>query len=144
MSFKSGILIFIQFSCILFFLIDYPVFAYNYLVIFQLLSFLVAFWGVIVMKFGKFNIQPELKIGTKLVVNGPYKFIRNPMYSGIIFFFLVSVLNHYNFYRMFIFLILILVLSLKIRLEERFLVEKFGKSYLEYKAQTKRFIPFVF
>ena len=55
------------------------------------------------------------------------------------------------FFRHFVFLVAFLILSLlipiflgRIRMEERLLTEQFGDAYREYKASTRKLIPFVY
>jgi len=144
MSVKSAVLVFIQFTSLLFFIADRHLLAYNYLLGIQILGIVVAFWGISTIRKGHFNIQPEVKSNAQLITSGPFKYIRNPMYTGIILFFSVSVSTYFTVYRMMVLLVLITVLLLKIKSEEVFLTQKFGNAYSTYKAQTKRLVPFVY
>lgn len=151
MSNKSKILVFIQFSSFAFFAIAGSLFTNNYWLLLQILGLLLGFWGIIVMKMGNFNIQPEVKHRANLVSKGPYKMIRNPMYSGLLLFFGISVLVNFNWdkitfslIRLTVFGLLLIVLIMKIYMEEQFLTEKFGKDYINYKAKTHRLIPFIY
>ncbi|MFK5890554.1 MAG: isoprenylcysteine carboxylmethyltransferase family protein [Flavobacteriaceae bacterium] len=144
MSVKSAVLVFIQFTSLLFFIADRHLLAYNYLLGIQILGIVVAFWGISTIRKGRFNIQPEVKPNAQLITSGPFKYIRNPMYTGIILFFSVSVSTYFTVYRMVVLLVLITVLLLKIKSEEVFLTQKFGNAYSTYKAQTKRLVPFVY
>ena len=96
------------------------------------------------MKIGNFNIQPEVKANALFRNNGFYKIIRNPMYTGIILFFIASIISNFSYLRLSILTVLIIVLIEKIKLEEKFLSEKFGEIYLEYKKKTYRLIPFFY
>jgi len=144
MSTKSAILVFLQFASFLFFLIDKHLIAHNYLISIQILGIILALWGISTIKKGRFNIQPELSSNAQLITDGPFKYIRNPMYTGIILFFSVSVGIYFTFYRLGVLLLLIAVLLLKIKSEEVFLELKFGSNYKNYKAASKRLIPFIF
>ena len=108
----------------------------------QMSGVLVALWGIATMRLGNFNIQPEVK-SNELVQNGPYRWIRNPMYLGILLLFVPSVLANYTLLRLIALLLLILVLFLKIVREEQFLEASFGEDYSQYKARTKRLLPFI-
>ncbi|WP_457616086.1 methyltransferase family protein [Lutibacter sp.] len=145
MSKKSLILVILQFSSFAFFGLNTHLFAQSsgWLGI-QLIGLGIGLWGIFAMKLGNFNIQPEVKNTAKFITKGPYKIIRNPMYTGIILFFGVSVYCNYTPLRLFVFLILSTVLILKISMEEQFLSKKFGEKYLEYKAKTYRLIPFIY
>jgi len=152
MSRKSLILVIIQFSSFAFFAIVGNLFTINlFWLIIQLLALGLGFWGIIAMRIGNFNIQPEIKQHANMVSSGPYKIIRNPMYSGLIIFFCVSVIVNFdvkNLYfsnlRLLIFIILTTVLNLKIYMEEQFLTDKFGDEYLKFKENTYRLIPFIY
>ena len=144
MSKKSYILVIIQFSCFAFFLFSKNLIANNFLVIFQITGFVLSTLGVLAMKIGNFNIQPEVKVNALFRNSGSYKIIRNPMYAGIILFFLASIISYFSFLRLSILTVLIIVLLEKIKLEEQFLSEKFGEIYLEYKKNTYRLIPFFY
>jgi len=144
MSVKSAVLVFIQFACLSFFVTDRHLLAHNLLLSIQILGIGVAFWGISTIRKGRFNIQPEVKHSAQLITSGAFKYIRNPMYTGIILFFSVSVSTYFTVYRLAVLLLLITALLLKIKSEEVFLTQKFGIAYSTYKAQTKRLVPFVF
>ncbi len=144
MSQKSKILVFLQFAIMGFFVLDGSFQSKPILLIIQIIALIIALWGILVMQFGKFNIQPEVKENANLNKKGPYKIIRNPMYIGIILFFGAAVIGHFTFVRILLFFILTFVLLTKIEMEERFLEQKFGAEYIQYKKQTYRLIPFVF
>lgn len=144
MSFSSKILIIIQFFCLGFLLLRLNIPTLGFFIFFQILGIGLSLWSVVVMGIGRFNIQPELKDSSLLIRKGPYKLIRNPMYTGLILFFGVSVYKALNLWNLLIFMLLVLVLLLKIQMEEKYLEERFGDQYLAYKKRTKRLIPYLF
>jgi protein-S-isoprenylcysteine O-methyltransferase Ste14 len=144
MSKKSKIFVFIQFACFTYFIFSDGLIAKNIWIIIQGLGFVISVWGVFAMKIGNFNVQPEVKPTAKLVTNGPYKIIRNPMYVGLILFFGTSVLYNFSYFRLFVFTLLVFVFLEKINLEEQFLTEFFNEKYAIYKKNTYRLIPFVY
>ncbi|MCB0729194.1 MAG: methyltransferase [Ignavibacteria bacterium] len=107
-----------------------------------ILSLLIGFWAIVEMKF-RFNIFPALLSNSSLVTSGPYRFIRNPMYTSIIFMMLILLINDFSYPRLIIWIFLILIFIAKINIEEKILLKEFT-SYPEYKAKTKRLIPFIF
>ena len=107
-----------------------------------ILSLLIGFWAIVEMKF-RFNIFPALLSNSSLVTSGPYRFIRNPMYTSIIFMMLIMIINNFSYTRLLIWIFLILIFLAKINIEEKILLKEFT-SYPEYKAKTKRLIPFIF
>lgn len=144
MSKKSMILIFIQFTCFAYFLFDNNLLANNYLIALQFIGFVVAIWGVIVMKIGNFNVQPEVKMNAQFITKGPYKIIRNPMYCGLILFFSINIISNFSFFSFGILSILIITFLTKINMEEDFLSQRFGEKYETYKKKTYRLIPYVY
>jgi protein-S-isoprenylcysteine O-methyltransferase len=144
MSNRSKILVILQFLCFIFFLIQGNIFASGIFLVIQILGFILCFWSILVMRIGHFNVQPEVKKNAVFVNSGPYRFIRNPMYAGLIIFFGAGVLHSFQMMKFLVFLLLLLVFLLKISLEEKFLAKQFGEKYIAYKKKTKRLVPYLF
>ena len=102
----------------------------------------IGLWAVLTMRFGNFNIQPLPKAEAKLVTSGPYRFIRHPMYSAVLVGMLGVALNSNSWLAYIIWLILLLDLSIKLRFEEKLLIERFPE-YREYMKRTSRLLPFL-
>ena len=144
MSNQSKALIIIQFSCLAYLVLFTSIIGQGILLAVQLFGFIVSFWAVIMMRLGNFNIQPEVKSTAKFITTGPYHLIRNPMYTGLILFFGAAVFSSLQIIQLLVVLVLMIVLILKIRLEEKYLEARFGKTYIEYKQKTSRLIPYLF
>ncbi len=144
MSKKSLILVLLQFSCFAFFVLNGHLFAKESLLYLQIIGLAIGLWGILAMKLGNLNIQPEVKQNAKFISNGPYKFIRNPIYTGLLIFFSVSVFTNFSYVRLGVLIVLTIVLLMKIFMEEQFLNERFKKEYRDYKKKTYRLIPFIF
>ncbi len=143
MSKKSAILVILQLITMIYLLIfNYPI-AVGIGLFFQIIGIIIGFWGILTIKIGNFNIQPEVK-SESLVRSGPYKWIRNPMYLSVILFYFPIVVQHLNLINGTVFFILVAVLVLKMRMEEQFLEEQFGEEYLEYKSRSKRLFPYLY
>ena len=86
---------------------------------------------------------PRPKEGSELVRSGAYRFVRHPIYTGLIFgscgwgLYVNGPLT-----LLYAFLLLVL-LDRKARYEEQWLRKKFG-SYAGYQREVKRFIPFIY
>ena len=86
------------------------------------------------------TIRPD-RASTALVIAGPYRFTRNPMYLGLAVAYLGLAIAD----RSLASLILLPVVLLTIRWavianEEAFLERRFGSSYTEYKARVRRWL----
>lgn len=144
MSTRSKILVFLQFSCLAYLIIFTNILGHGFLLILQIFGCLLSLWAVMVMKVGRFNIQPEVKINAAFISTGPYRLIRNPMYTGLIVFFGAGIFNSPKLINLMVFFLLVAVLLLKIQMEEKFLTTHFGQAYSRYKSRTYRLFPFLF
>ena len=77
-----------------------------------------------------------------LVVQGPYKYVRNPMISGVLFILTaeVLILNSFALFCWAISFFFINCVYFKL-FEEKQLEKTFGQSYLEYKKKVPMWIP---
>lgn len=80
--------------------------------------------------------------GAKLIVNGVYKFVRHPIYTGLILAFFGYAIISDSGYRLLISAVLFLLFYFKTHYEEKRLIEKFP-NYSEYKKRSGRFFPWV-
>lgn len=144
MSKKSLILVIIQFTIFAYFIFSGGIIAKNIWFVIQIFGFIISLWGILAMKIGNFNVQPEVKPTAIFKTNGPYKIIRNPMYTGLILFFGAALISNYSSLHFSAFILLVIVFLKKIALEEMFLSQRFGNTYLEYKKKTYRLIPFIY
>lgn len=76
-----------------------------------------------------------------LQVKGLHKYMRHPLYSGTLFFF-IGVCIAFPFYKnWYLLLLMIVYLFIGMWLEEKKLVRVFGEEYKTYMKQVKRLIP---
>ncbi len=138
------ILVAIQISCLVYILVSGPLLASGYAGIFiESMGFFLGILAIFVMKIGNFNISPRLKENGKLVTNGPYSFIRNPMYLAQLVALLPLVIDYFSSWRLVAYMILTITLVLKIKYEEPLLKSKF-EQYASYASKTKRLLPFLY
>lgn len=102
----------------------------------------LAIWARIVL--GKqWSGTVTIKEGHRLIHNGPYSVVRHPIYSGLLVAFLGTALVVGEL-RTFVAVGLTLVIWLiKSRVEERFMTERFGREYEDYRRRTWALVPFV-
>ncbi|MCX6792302.1 MAG: isoprenylcysteine carboxylmethyltransferase family protein [Candidatus Gottesmanbacteria bacterium] len=142
---KSTLLVFLQKLFILLFLISGPLLAKNtYLLTIELFAIALGAWAIItMMRKSKFSDHPEPAQNARLLDTGPYRYIRNPMYSAILLGFGALLLDSFSLVRLSIYIVEAVILLKKISIEETLLPEKF-KGYPAYKSRTRRLIPFLY
>jgi protein-S-isoprenylcysteine O-methyltransferase Ste14 len=78
-----------------------------------------------------------------LVTTGPYRFIRHPIYTGIILAMIGTALA-ISLFGLIVVAVIAAFFAYSASREERFLAEEFPATFPDYKARTKLLIPFVF
>jgi protein-S-isoprenylcysteine O-methyltransferase Ste14 len=128
----------------LFILFTGPLFVIQNLtfVMVQAFGILLIVWALISKKVYKHHHHHKLPKGYFFVTHGPYEIIRHPIYAG--YLLIMSSLVQYNFelVRIIAFFILIAAIILKI-IREEYTMNQEIKDYAEYKAKTKRLIPYI-
>jgi len=85
-----------------------------------------------------------IKVGHRLIRTGPYRFVRNPIYTGLIVAFAGAAIAIGELLAFVALVIGIVSVWVKIRAEEEILLEKFGEEYLQYKRDVRAaIIPWV-
>jgi protein-S-isoprenylcysteine O-methyltransferase Ste14 len=82
-----------------------------------------------------------IKSGHNLIRRGPYRWIRHPIYTGILLSFLGTILLQGEVRAFLGFGLVLLALYRKAKREERFLSEEFGDGFAEHTKQTGMFLP---
>ena len=80
-----------------------------------------------------------------LITEGPYRFVRNPMYTSVLvncigFTLLVQ---SYVFALLFLFFLIVLVFNI-IPTEEKYLETAYGRQYFAYKKKAQRLFPVIY
>lgn len=92
-----------------------------------------------------FTYSVAVQSGQTVIQSGPYRYIRHPSYSGAIITLLGVGLGLGNWAGLAALLAtMCLAYAYRIHVEEAALIESLGQPYREYRARTKRIIPFVF
>jgi protein-S-isoprenylcysteine O-methyltransferase Ste14 len=100
-------------------------------------------WAILTMAPGRFNIIPEVAQRARMVTEGPYRWIRHPMYAALLLITLSLIIHRFSSWRLLSWVLLLLVLRYKWSLEEKLLAERFP-DYAPYKKKTKRLVPFMY
>jgi len=82
-----------------------------------------------------------IKSGHNLIRRGPYRWIRHPIYTGILLSFLGTILLQGEVRAFLGFVFVLLALYRKAKREERFLSEEFGEGFAEHAKHTGMFLP---
>jgi protein-S-isoprenylcysteine O-methyltransferase Ste14 len=78
---------------------------------------------------------------TALVIEGPFRFTRNPLYVGLTLFYLGIAFAVQSFWALVLLLVVLVVMKRGvIDREEHYLERKFGADYLRYKERVRRWI----
>ena len=86
---------------------------------------------------------PTPKSNSQLIQTGLYKYIRHPIYTGILISFIGYSFYSESLYKLAITFILLVLFIFKSKYEENKLSEKFSE-YSSYKEKTGRFLPRIF
>lgn len=143
-SIRSRVLVGVQFVCMGSILLPGPWVAVNgWFFALELLGILLLVWAVITMRTTKVNVFPEVRTGSGLVTNGPYRWIRHPMYTAGLMISLALVCEAFSYWRGVCWFVLCVNLVVKLSCEERFLGEVFD-DYEAYRLRTWRLVPWLF
>ena len=82
-----------------------------------------------------------LKQDHELVQGGPYALVRHPIYTGLLLGFFGSALARDEWRGVLAVLIAALALWRKFRLEERWMIERFGAAYRDYARRVPALMP---
>ncbi len=81
------------------------------------------------------NAHAQLRTG------GPYRFVRHPIYTGLLLTMTSITVASGSAFRLLTFAVLVLLITVKARWEETRLTQRF-EGYASYAARTPRFVPF--
>ncbi len=96
--------------------------------------------------FGSLVSTSRLQVveGHRLVKDGLYKHVRHPLYLGETIRNFGLVLIFSSIYGVLFIAVGTIFLLLRIRIEEKMLIEAFGDDYREYQRNTKKIIPYIY
>ena len=79
----------------------------------------------------------------QLVTHGVYRYVRHPIYLGFILASIGIAVFASSVYGLLIMTVTIPVFCIRIRIEEKLLLDEFGGDYSVYKSRTKMLLPFI-
>ena len=93
---------------------------------------------------GRFwSSMPVIRVDHKLIRTGPYRFVRHPIYSGLLFGLIGTIIVVGTLVVILAVFVVLMVFFWKIMAEEKVLLEEFGDEYTQYKKEVPALIPFV-
>jgi protein-S-isoprenylcysteine O-methyltransferase Ste14 len=84
-----------------------------------------------------------VKSDHELIRSGPYRFVRHPIYSGMLLAMAGTSVARGEWRGLLAVLILFVTLWWKLQHEERWMGETFGDDYAKYRSEVSALIPFV-
>ena len=87
--------------------------------------------------------QPAIRENHTIVRTGPYAFVRNPIYTGLLTGLIGTAIATGTVLSFLIVLVIFVLFLVKIRMEEQFLIEEFGEEYEKYRREVKALVPWV-
>ena len=118
----------------------------------------VAWWGVPLLVWGylQYRFVGSYRVSTggggpgldvppeRIVDQGPYRYVRNPMYLGHLIFMLGLAITFRSWLATAILIVNMVWFDLRVRRDEAHLEKRFGADYGDYKRRVQRWIPFVY
>jgi protein-S-isoprenylcysteine O-methyltransferase Ste14 len=83
----------------------------------------------------------SVKVGHELIRGGPYRFVRHPIYTGLLLAMLGTGIVRAKVFAVIAFLSLVAGFCIKLRIEERFMRRTFGQQYEDYSKTTGALVP---
>jgi protein-S-isoprenylcysteine O-methyltransferase Ste14 len=83
------------------------------------------------------------KGGHELITRGPYAVVRHPIYTGLLTMFLATVIVLGHVAGIIAVPLVLLSIWIKLRHEEKLMLQKFPDQYAAYQRHVKRLIPFI-
>ena len=101
-----------------------------------------AIWARFVIA-GNWSSYVELKRDHELIIAGPYRWVRHPIYTGLLLAFIGSALAVGEWRGLLAVAIVAASFGRKLKLEEAVMRRQFGETYARYAARVPALIPFL-
>jgi len=135
--------VFFQLFFIAFFFYFGTVLKLDWYILLQVAGVALGIWAIRSIGENNWSVYPIPNIESTVTSNGPFAYIRHPMYAALLLFMGGITLRSYGWFTWMMFTLLFILLILKIVYEEKQLIKKHPE-YVDFKQVTKkRLIPFV-
>jgi len=116
-----------------------------------LLTVAIAAASVVLVIWAARRLGKQWSLGARLVENhaliedGPYRFVRNPIYTGMFGLLIATGLAVANWFALLVAVVLFAVGTwIRVRIEERLLREAFGERFDDYARRVPALIPWIY
>jgi protein-S-isoprenylcysteine O-methyltransferase Ste14 len=106
--------------------------------------------GIVFTSLSQFAMGNSWRVGidpkhrTALVTSGPFRWVRNPIYDGLLVFAAGNVFLIPTWLSLSCLAMLVICIEVQVRaVEEPYLVREHGEAYLRWAANSGRFIPYI-
>ena len=146
---KDYLFVGLQFILFVLYVLDFDIYKVEIPEYLRTIGLIVSIVGVIILIISLLQLSknlspfPSPKSNSQLIQTGLYKYIRHPIYTGILISFIGNSFFAGSVYKLAITFILVILFIFKSKYEEKKLSEKFGE-YALYREKTGRFLPKVF
>jgi len=101
----------------------------------------IAAWGRRTMQAAGTNVNPALPTTTTIVASGPFRFSRNPLYLALTLLYFGLTLAFNTWWGIVVLIPLLIIMHRGVVLrEERYLDQKFGETYRQYRSKVRRYL----
>ena len=138
MSLTNIVVIFTQLFSIL-------IVEYNKNIVFEVVAIIFGILSIIFFLLATITMRNNWRVGipeekTSLVINGIYKWSRNPAFVGFDLLYISNTILFFNIPLLITSIFAIGLLHLQVLQEEQHMLKTFGKEYKEYKKHTLRYL----
>ncbi|TFG07773.1 MAG: isoprenylcysteine carboxylmethyltransferase family protein [Promethearchaeota archaeon] len=77
----------------------------------------------------------------ELITNGILKYVRNPLYLGVLLIYLAFIFLSISLISIILFIIIFVIYNRMVNFEEKMLEEMFSDEYMDYKNRVSKWIP---
>jgi protein-S-isoprenylcysteine O-methyltransferase Ste14 len=107
-----------------------------------LIGVMFAFWARAILGRNWSGIV-TVKQNHELIRTGPYALVRHPIYTGVLFALLGTIIFDGTIATLISLFVVLSVFTYKMKIEEQFMGEQFGSQYASYRQKTKALVPFL-
>jgi protein-S-isoprenylcysteine O-methyltransferase Ste14 len=90
------------------------------------------------------SAMPSIKEDHELILRGPYRLVRHPIYTGLLLAIFGSCLAGGRVWNLWVVGMAAILLIVKLKTEEALLARQFPEAYLQYRRRVKALIPFLY